>query len=111
MKLVVTCRNVILRDFVESDIEKRIYWETTQTEWRLWDAPWEYEGLTESEKEENLKKYIQNMRCFAEKRGQMPENERRSSFEITTNDTEQKYIGWVGSYRIDDDCKFANGDG
>lgn len=31
---------VILRDFKESDIEKRIYWDTVETEWQLWDAPW-----------------------------------------------------------------------
>lgn len=35
---------VVLRDFIESDIENRIYWETTENEWQLWDAPWEYEG-------------------------------------------------------------------
>ncbi len=23
-----------------ADIEDRIYWETVETEWQLWDAPW-----------------------------------------------------------------------
>jgi len=41
---------IILRDFMESDIEKRIYWELIETEWQLWDGPWEYENKTEEEK-------------------------------------------------------------
>ena len=49
---------VLLRDFKREDIAKRIEWETEQTEWQLWDGPWEYEGLTEEQKKEeclNLK--------------------------------------------------------
>ena len=41
---------VLLRDFKREDIAKRIEWETEKTEWQLWDAPWEYEGLTEEQK-------------------------------------------------------------
>lgn len=26
-------KDIILRDFIESDIEKRIYWETVENEW------------------------------------------------------------------------------
>ena len=44
---------VLLRDFKREDIAKRIEWETEQTEWQLWDGPWEYEGLTEEQKKEN----------------------------------------------------------
>lgn len=32
---------VILRDFIKKDIEDIIRWETIETEWQLWDAPWE----------------------------------------------------------------------
>lgn len=41
---------VILRDFKEGDIEKRIYWETSETEWQLWDAPQEYENQSDDKK-------------------------------------------------------------
>lgn len=41
---------IILRDFIETDIEKRVYWETAETEWQKWDAPWEYETLSDEEK-------------------------------------------------------------
>lgn len=44
---------VILRDFKEGDIEKRIYWETSETEWQLWDAPWEYENQSDDKKKKN----------------------------------------------------------
>ena len=46
---------VLLRDFKREDIAKRIEWETVQTEWQLWDGPWEYEGLTEEQKRESAK--------------------------------------------------------
>lgn len=35
--------NIILRDPKESDIDDEIRWNTTETEWALWDAPWEME--------------------------------------------------------------------
>jgi hypothetical protein len=54
---------VILRDFIQSDIEKRICWETEQTEWQLWDAPWEYEGLTDAQKQKDLNTYIEKMQA------------------------------------------------
>lgn len=40
--LTITDDRVLLRDFIESDIEKRIYWETEETEWKLWDGPYLY---------------------------------------------------------------------
>ena len=53
---------VILRDFLPEDIPKRIEWETVETEWQSWDAPWEYDGLTAEEKQADLKRYEENMR-------------------------------------------------
>ncbi|MDO5738012.1 MAG: GNAT family protein [Eubacteriales bacterium] len=34
-------KNIILRDMVEGDIEDDIRWQTSETEWQLWDEPWE----------------------------------------------------------------------
>lgn len=36
-------RNIVLRDYRESDIEDDIRWSTVETQWALWDAPWETE--------------------------------------------------------------------
>ena len=34
-------RNVVLRDMGEADIEDEIRWNTVETQWAQWDAPWE----------------------------------------------------------------------
>lgn len=104
---MITFKNIILRDFIESDIEKRIYWEKEETEWQLWDAPWETEGLTEEEKEAQLLSYIDTMHKWAEHYRNISDDEKRYVFQIATNDSEQNYIGWVSSYDIDDDYNFT----
>jgi len=40
---------VILRDFIKSDIDDVIRWETIETEWQLWDAPWENDEVFDCE--------------------------------------------------------------
>lgn len=35
--------DIILRDRKESDIDDDIRWNTVETQWALWDAPWEME--------------------------------------------------------------------
>lgn len=107
---MITCKDIILRDFKESDIETRVYWETTETEWQLWDAPWEYEGLTDGERACELKKYIANMHTWAEHALNLSADTRRYSFQIETS-AEHKYIGWVSSYCIDDAYNYIDGDG
>lgn len=103
--LVIKDKKVILRDFIESDIPKRIHWETTQREWQLWDAPWEYENLTEAEANNALKNYIESMKIWVQKYQSMPGAEKRTGFQICT--TENVYIGWCNSYTIDDDYRFS----
>ena len=34
-------KDVVLRDYRESDIADEVRWNTVDTEWGLWDAPWE----------------------------------------------------------------------
>jgi len=98
---MIKAKDIVLRDFIESDIAKRIYWETIETEWQLWDAPWEYEGMTEAEREQELQDYIATMQQWVEQCKQYSEDKKRYTFQIVTNDAEQRYIGWVSSYRID----------
>lgn len=97
---------VILRDFIQSDIEKRGYWETIETEWQLWDAPWEYENVSDERKHKELNEYIQNMHEWVNKFASMADDEKRSGFQICVKDTNE-YIGWCGSYRIDGDCNYS----
>ena len=92
---------VLLRDFKREDIAKRIEWETEQTEWQLWDGPWEYEGLTEEQKKENLQKYIKALEEWAAICESLSDEMPRKSFQICT--PEGEYVGWCSSYFINED--------
>ena len=101
--MVLKDERVLLRDFMRQDMEKRLYWETVETEWQLWDGPWEYEGQTEEQRREAMARYIKKMEGWADRYGQISETERRWSFQICT--AEGEYIGWCGAYRIGEDCE------
>lgn len=108
---MLKAKDIYLRDFAESDIEKRIYWETIETEWQLWDVPWEYECLTEAEREQELQDYIVAMQQWVEQCKQYSDEQKRYAFQIATNDLEQRYIGWVSSYKIDTDYNYTKDQG
>lgn len=92
---------VLLRDLVESDLEKRLYWEAEETEWQLWDGPWDYEGKSPQELEEEREDYLSGLRRRVEQ--PLPDDATRWSFQIVEKAT-GVYVGWVNSYFIDDDC-------
>lgn len=96
---------VTLRDFIEDDIAVRVAWETVYTEWQLWDAPWEYEGLSDAEKEEALDGYIAKMKGWVGMFRDMPDTQPRTGFQICTNGGE--YVGFCNSYRIDDEYTYS----
>lgn len=126
-------RNIILRDFMESDIEKRIYWETVETEWQQWDAPWEYEGLSEAEKKEELENYITSLKRWMDQDRALIEEEMqrengmkagvlestevqkqekvRYRFQIALNNESSDYIGWCTAYCIDEDYSYTDEEG
>ena len=101
-------KDIILRDFIESDIEKRIYWETVEMEWQQWDAPWEYEGLTEDEKESELQGYIGSLHRWVQQDSVLPDDHTRYRFQIALKDEGQKYIGWCNAYCIDKDYCYTD---
>ena len=101
-------KDILLRDFIESDIEKRIYWETVETEWQQWDAPWEYEGLTEEEKECELQGYIGSLHRWVQQDSVLPKEHTRYRFQIALKDEEQTYIGWCNAYCIDEDYCYTD---
>lgn len=93
---------VILRDFVDTDIEDKIHWETVETEWQLWDAPWEYE---QDEKPFDPEQYRSKMleRLSREK----DEGRLRSGFQICIDNPDRTHIGWCNAYRIDDHYNYT----
>ncbi len=93
---------VILRDFCPSDIEDRIHWETVETQWQLWDAPWEEEPF-------DAEKYRSTKLSWLEK--EKEEGRFRWSFEICINDDHRKHIGWCNVYRIDEDYQYTKAEG
>lgn len=104
-------KDVILRDFKESDIEKRIYWETVETEWQQWDAPWEYEDLTEAEKESELQEYVKSMHRWVRQDAELSDDITRYRFQIVLNNEQQEYIGWCNAYCIDEDYCYTDDEG
>ena len=100
---------IILRDFIQSDIEDRIYWETVENEWQQWDAPWEYEGKEEEEQTKDLERYKDKMQLWAAQ--QKGESDLRTGFQICVNDDSKKYIGWCNSYNMDENFEFTQNKG
>ena len=39
----INYKDIVLRDYRESDIEDEVRWNTLDTAWGDWDAPWERE--------------------------------------------------------------------
>lgn len=98
-RMEIYYRDIILRDYRESDIEDDIRWNTVETEWALWDAPWETEEDLASfdpqsfreEEMEGLKKAPQGFRW---------------SLELDTS--EGMHIGGVNAYLIDEDFQWIH---
>lgn len=84
-------KQLILRDYQESDIESMLFWCTGYHPWMDWDAPWEErpEPIDEEKYREWALRHI-----AAEK------SDPRWSLQIEVDGV---HIGYVGSYRIGED--------
>lgn len=93
-------QSVVLRDYRESDIDDDVRWNTTETAWALWDAPWEMEeelrNFDEAEFRAKCRKGLENAQ---------QENGQPSCFEIDTADG--VHIGGVNAYVIDDEYEWT----
>lgn len=85
-------QNIVLRDRRESDIDDDIRWNTLDTQWALWDAPWEME-------DELLKFDPAAYREEELVRLSRPNEGFRWHFEVDTADG--CHIGSVNAYLID----------
>lgn len=91
-------KNIVLRDMTEADIEDDIRWNTTETDWAHWDAPWESEPeLLSFDAEKYREKELQKL--------SKPLDDIRWSFEIDTADG--THIGSVNSYMINGDYEWT----
>lgn len=92
MNMEIQTQNIVLRDMRESDIDDDIRWNTSETEWGLWDAPWETE-------EELARFHAGEYRARELERLAKPLPEVRRSLEIDTADG--VHIGAVNCYCVD----------
>ena len=92
----ITCESIILRDMIETDIDDYVRWFTTETEWAVWDAPWEPVEGDEAAQRTEWTEYFRSVK-------QLSDDELRWKFEIDYNG---RHIGWVSSYLIDEDYEW-----
>jgi len=87
---LISYKNVTLRPMRESDLADEERWQTVETEWGEWDAPWEEDEPFDMEKE---RAYIQKI-----------QSEPPKTYSMMELDTiEGRHIGGVSRYFIDDD--------
>lgn len=97
---------IILRDFAIGHLPGRVRFETADTEWKLWDAPWEHEGLSAEEEKAELDALLPLLHARARRNMSLGEGELRHGFEIFARDT-GAHIGWVNSYSLDDEMDYS----
>lgn len=123
--IILETERLILRDFEEKDIEKRVFWETVETEWKKWDAPWlrefdivkdngheigspgETKGDTDTER---LTDFVKGLQAFAGMISRKKPEDMRYAFEIDLKEN-REYIGYISCYCIDDKYNYTDDDG
>lgn len=92
-------RDIVLRDFRESDVEDEIRWNTVETQWALWDAPWETEEeLAAFDPEAHRIKCLEDLA--------KPQEAFRCSLELDANGV---HIGAVSAYLVDENYEWTRG--
>lgn len=90
--------NIELRKIDFKDVEDYINWFTVDTEWMLWDAPWETSFMDVDVIREKYHEYVTKVQ-------QQPTYIIPNRFEIYLK-SENRHIGWVSRYKIDDDYTY-----
>ena len=90
-------KDIILRDMTEADIEDDIRWNTVESDWSNWDAPWE--PLPDISDTDSYRK--KELLKLAE-----PKDKIRWGFEIET--AEGNHIGTVNSYMINENFEWIS---
>lgn len=85
-------KNIVLRQMQESDIADEIRWNTVETQWSLWDAPWEMEEAVRNfDPEAKTKRLLEFIHS--------PKPEVPYSLEV---DVDGVHIGTVSQYFVDE---------
>lgn len=92
---------IILRELREVDIKDDIRWNTIDTKWQLWDAPWEYDGSEPRDWHKDIEREKDSLKY------PKPMNRLHSRLEIYINDEKQTHIGSLCHYYIDKSCEYT----
>lgn len=87
--------DIVLRDMVESDIADYVRWFTAETEWAMFDTPWETLESDAETEHTAWREYYETVK-------NLNNSVLRRKFEI---EWKGRHIGWVSSYQIDENCK------
>lgn len=99
----IVYEDIILRDMVKSDIEDDIRWNTTETEWALWDAPWEMEeAIVNFDPEEYRKK--EEQRIIDSKDRTLDD----FRWQLELDYIDGTHIGSVNTYLIDENYEWIS---
>ena len=91
-------KEIILRDFIKSDVDDLIYWDVLETEWKLFDGPWEIEG------EFNLTDFREKALATLYR---YKNDEIRERLEICIDNKNSTHIGWCSFYYVDNNYNFT----
>ncbi len=97
----ITNEVLILRDMIASDIDDIIHWNTKDTEWMKWDAPW----MREEDDDFDWDTYRQDKLIEIEKR--KTDTSLRMRLQLCLNDAFATHIGTLSAYYIDEEYKIV----
>lgn len=97
--MLIENEKIILRDMQESDIDDIIIWNTVETEWMLWDAPWEHENEEDFDWQQYRINKLKQIHALKDSK------EIRTRLEICINNEQQTHIGYISSYHINKEYK------
>ena len=98
MTVEIIGKRLKLRPFIKSDIDDYVRWNTIETEWMDWDAPWEENDFNADEYKKSCLVYLENRR----------QTSIFSSREIEIINTGE-HIGRINSYSIDEKYNYTRG--
>ena len=92
-------KRIKLRPFTKSDIDDYIRWNTIETEWMEWDAPWEKTDF-------NIEEFRKSSLLSLQKNKSMSIYRSREIEIINTGE----HIGRINSYNIDENYEYTKED-
>ena len=95
MKIIY--EDITLRDLLVEDVDNHVRWYTVDVEWMDWDSPWEKDDPFD------VVEYRRKKLEYLAK--EKAENHTRYGFQL---EYEERHIGWVNAYNIDDSFNFAS---